>query len=364
MEQSFYSQYVEKFFPQLVISLVEKLNGKHVNQLSYLFKNLLKPEFAPDGRWSSVIAEYNRVAADVVALDSELPLKSRDTISIAQGDIPKLGMKLYLTEKQMKDIDNMIAQGLPVGRIIEKIFNDVPRVIEGIYERLEDLFLSELSTGVALSANNNGTGVRIDVGYLAANQFSTIGATWASNPTTCTPLDDLQAIFDKAISDSNTITDIWMDDYALNAFYKSQQVREQYAFNSGVTVHAGANVPVLDQEKAAAVIATKWGVTLHRVARKVKTEINGVRTNHTPYQEGMVVLTCNEMLGSLVWTMCAEATRPVAQVAYQTADEYILVSKYATNDPLREFTASQAMVIPVLDNVDQIYTLNSKQQAV
>ena len=172
MEQSLYFEYVKKYFPMLVVSIIERLNEKRTNQLPYLYKQLLTPDFSADGRWASILAEYNRVAADVVALDSELPLKSRDSIETASGEIPKLGMKLYLTEKQMKDIDSMIAQGLPINTILNKIFNDLPRCIEGVWERIEDMFLSEMSTGVGLSTRNNGTGVRVDVGYsiLIGNQ--------------------------------------------------------------------------------------------------------------------------------------------------------------------------------------------------
>ena len=113
MEKSLYLEYTQRFFPQLVISIIERLNEKRANQLPYMYKTLLTPDFSADGRWSSILAEYNRVAADVVSLDSELPLKTRDSIETASGEIPKLGMKLYLTEKQMKDIDAMIAQNMP-----------------------------------------------------------------------------------------------------------------------------------------------------------------------------------------------------------------------------------------------------------
>jgi len=48
---------------------------------------------------------------------------------------------------------------------------------------------------------------------------------------------------------------------------------------------------------------------------------------------------------------------PVAGVSYQTADQYILVSKYRVNRPsLREYTTSQARVVPVIYNVERIYT--------
>lgn len=362
MEKSLYYQYVAKYFPTLVTSIVERLNEKRQQTGNYLFKQRLEPAFSADGRWASILAEYSRVAADVVSLDSELPLKSRDAIETAQGNIPKIGMKLYLTEKQMKDLDAMIAQNQPINRILDKMFDDVPRVIEGVWERNEDIFLSELSTGVGISERNNGTGVRIDVGFLDANKFGTKGVAWASDVNDSTPLDDIQLIFDKALDDNNVITDVWADDAALLPLYKSAQARGQFAFNAGVSAVSGSNIPVLDFDKMAQVFRTKWDVNLHRVARKIKTEINGKKQNHSPWKAGTLAFTCDEMLGSLVWTTCAEQTRPVAGVEYQNADEYILCSKYSTNDPLREFTSSQAMCIPVIDNVDRIYTLDSTLQ--
>lgn len=360
MEKSLYYEYTQQWFPQLVRSVVEKLNEKRTsaNALTYMFRQFLTPKYSNDGRWSSITAEYTRVAADVVALDSELPLKARDAIETANGTIPKLGLKLYLTEKQMKDIDAMIALQNPAPQIIQNMFADLPRVIQAIYERIEDMFLSELSTGIGVSERTTGTGVRVNVNYLDENQFG-VKKKWADDITSSTPLDDVQRVFDKAMDDQNDITDVFADDTWLTNFYKSAQVRNQYAFNNGVALGGTTNVPVLDFEKASQVMQTKWGVRLHRVARTIKTELNGARKNHKPWANGVAAFTCSDNLGDLVWTNCAEATRPVNGVTYETADQYILASRYSVNDPLREFTASQAMVVPILSNVDQIYTLDT-----
>lgn len=326
--------------------------------LPYLFKDKLTPVFSADGRWTSILAEYTRVAADVVALDSEIPLKSRDTLETASGTIPKLGMKLYLTEKQMKDVDAMIAQGnVPLSRIIDNIFADSPRVIEGVWERIEDIFLSELSSGVGLSVRDNGTGVRINMNFYEANQFG-VSNLW--NADGATPLDDLQKVFDKALNDQNTITDVYLDDTALQLLYKNAQVRAQFAFNQGIAMTSSTAIPVLDLDKMSQIFMTKWGCNLHRVSRKIKTELNGQKQVHNPWKTGSISFVCDDSLGSLVYTNVAEATRPVEGVNYQSVDDYILVKKYSTTDPLREFTSSEAMVIPVLDNVDRIYLLDSQ----
>lgn len=340
-----------------MLEVSERLNEKNVRQLPYLYKNLLDPVFSADGRWASILAEYTRVAADVVSLDSELPLKSRDTLETASGNIPKMGMKLYLTEKQMKDVDSMIAQNMPLGRIIEAVFADSQRVIEGVWERIEDLFLSELSTGIGLSTRNNGTGIRINMNFYDDNKFA-CSKLWGNADST--PLDDIQKLVDKSIEDQNLITDAYLDDHALNLLYKNGQVRAQFAFNQGIATDGSSIIPVLDFDKVSAIFMTKWNITLHRVARKIKTEINGTKQNHSPWAKGTIAFVCDEKLGSLVWTNTAEATRPVEGVVYQSVDEFLLLSKYSTTDPLREFTSSQAMVVPILNNVDRIYLFDTQ----
>lgn len=358
MNESLYFDLVSKYFPRLVLSVEEKLNGKNGNAaLTYMFRDFLKNDYAADGRWSSVMAEYSRVAADVVALSSPLPVKSRDAIETASGKLPKLGLKFELSEQEMKNIDNLINQKNPNLSIIkEKVFADTPRVISAVLERIEDMFLTGLSTGVALAPRNEGTGIRVSYGYSEKNKFG-VKVKWDDADGNYMPLDDISRLIDKAtLNDGNVPTHLFVDDTWLNAFYKSKQVREQYAFDMDFV---GQNIPILDFKKAAGVLERRWGLTLHRVARTIKTEVNGERENHKPWANGVSVFACDDILGSVVWTDVAEATRPVNGVKYQTADDFILVSKYAKNDPLREYTASQAMAAPIIHNVDRIYVLDT-----
>ncbi|MCR5697763.1 MAG: major capsid protein [Marinilabiliaceae bacterium] len=360
MNESLFSEYLRLPIPSLILSIVEKMNEKTQAQLPYLYRQWLTPRYSNDGRWASVLANYTRVAADVVALDSELPLKSRDTIEVVSGEIPKLGEKLYLGEKQIKEVYQMIANQVPLTTIVDTVFADVPRVVDGVYERIEDMFLSELSSGVAISTRSNGTGVRIDVGYRNANKFGVVAAWYDSANsdapvTTVKALDDLKKVFDKADEDGNTITDIFADDTWLNSFYANEQVRQQYAFQVGFV---GSAIPLLNLEQAQAVLRSRYNVNLHRVNRSIKTELNGVKQNHKPWAKGVAVFTCDTELGSLVWTPTVESTRRVPNVDYQTIDDFILVSRYSKNDPTREFTSSQALVVPIVNNVDRIYTLD------
>ena len=46
---------------------------------------------------------------------------------------------------------------------------------------------------------------------------------------------------------------------------------------------------------------------------------------------------------------------------YATVDQYKLISKFSKTDPLQEFTNGQALVLPVIEDVDQIYVLDCNE---
>ncbi len=362
MEQSLFIKWIDKYFKGIVVKTTETLNGKNNEQaLTYMFKTMLRKEYSVTGKWDSISLLNTRVSADYVAMDSSLPLKRRDSIAKASGDIAKSGMELWLNEKQLTDIDTMIAQRVNDTDIIAKLFQDTPKVISGIYELMEKTFLEGLSTGVAAldDADNVGTGVRLDYGYLTANKFG-VSKLW--DDVTATPLTDIRAALQKAKTDGNTIAHVYMDDVTFDNFAKTTQVKEYFAFSIGFVGNSGlVPAPTLEKINAALNADNRYKFQITIVDRKVINERNGVRTVVTPWDEGKVILTTSPQVGVLAWARLAEQNHPVEGVSYQTADDYILVSKYRQNKPsLAEFTTSQARVVPVICNVEQIYQIDSK----
>lgn len=360
MEKSFFSDYVKKYFPALVLRTVERMNGKPEDVIPpYWFKRLLTPTYSADGRWATLLGEYGRVAADVVALDSSLPIKRRDTIEKASGEIPKIGMELNLNEKQMKDIRIMISMGLPEEDIIAKILSDAPRVIEGVYERNELTFLQGLSNGIVElyphsdKADNVGTSIRLDYGFLEENKFGVESLGMEKI------IDDMRRLEDKARNeDGNLLKTAYMQRATFQKIIRSPQFREYFAFGKGFV---GSKIAIPTFEQANAVFSEQFGFTVAFTDRVIKTERNGKRTAVQAWKDGMITIAAEENVGALVWTDLAEASAPVAGVNYQTADSYILVSKYSTVRPsFSEFTTSQAMVVPVISKVDKIYQLDTK----
>ena len=355
MNQSLFVQFIA-YFKAISKSIEEKLNGKKT-ELTYLYKQMLTEELSVDLQWKSLTVNSNIVAADIVALDSSLPLKKRDSFGTASGDIPKMGMKLQLTEKQMTDIDVLKARNVETSVLVDKIFQDQIKCIMGIHEKIEFMFLQGLSTGVGLveDENNVGTGVRVDYGYLPANKYG-VAIPWSD--ATAKPIDDIKRITKIARAKGDNIKVIMMSDTAFDKFAENDQTRQNFAFSQGFV---GSSIPTPDLEQINALMQRKFGLSIIVVDRTVTTERDGVRTVHTPWAVNNVIFLTSPNAGKLAFGILAEETRKSAKVMYEKSGSFILAKKWSTEEPFAEFTSSQALVLPVINNVSSIYLLNSEE---
>lgn len=361
MEKSLFA-YLSAWYSAIARELTVMVNGKNENvPLSYLHKKMLKQKLSTDLRWGSTTVNKSVVSADIVAMDSELPLKSRPKIETASGEIPKVGMKFKLTEKQMSDIDIMVTKGMPLTEIVTEVFGQTKDAALGIYERNEFVFLQGTSTGRSLvesvdeEGNNTGLGIRVDFGIKDSHRFN---ATKPWSDPTAKIVDDVKGIIKKAQSERIGFTAVMMDDITVGYICENDQIKNNFAFAGGIAT-VGANVPNLDDEQLISFFKRKFKLNLIVVDRTITTEKNGVEFVHTPWEAGMVTFLPSENVGRLVYGILAEDKRRNAAVMYEKV-EYILLKKWHTNEPYSEFTSSQALCLPVIDNAASIFLLDSK----
>lgn len=356
MKKSLFA-FLAVWYSAIAKKLESTVNGKNESEpIKYLHKEMLTEELSTDLKWGSSSIDGSIVAADIVAMDSELPLKKQDAIETASGDVPKAGMKLKLTEKQLSDIDTMRAKGVPLVEIVKKVFGQVKKVVFGIYERNEAMFLEALSTGQTLveDTENVGLGIRVDFGYKDSNKYNA-SKPWSD--TSAKIVDDIKTILKAAKSKGITHRVIMMDDVTASYISENEQVKNNFAFSGGIAT-VGANVPSLDDEQLVTFFKKKFGLSLKIVNRTITIEKNGKRSIKTPWAEGAVVFLPSEKVGRLVYGILAEDTRRDPAIMYEKV-EYILVKKWHTNEPFSEYTSSQALCLPVIDNASSIFVLNS-----
>ena len=356
MNESLFAKYVAKFFPKLQ-RLIEKVNGKRNKNLTYLHKGenaMLRQEYSPDNKWESTSVNTTYVAADFVAVDSELPVKSRDSIASANGKLPKIGMSKILKESDINNINVMEAQGGNAQKIVKKLSDDAVACSVGIDERNEYNFLFALSNGyVAIKDEDTPNALlRLNFNYLAANTF---GATTKNLPS----LEDIKRVISKADADGNSIIQICIAKSTYDKLRQTKEAKELVANYNGQSFTNDTILPTPTATKFNEAFADdNNGISFKVIDRSVIFEKDGKKISMKPWNANRLVFICNEVVGTLVYGRLAEKTNPVKNVDYQEVDGFKLISKYSLTNPLREITGGQAFVAPIIEDVDQIYVLD------
>lgn len=355
-QSSLFLKYILSFFP-ILKTLIEKINGKRKNEMTYLHKDtsILRRVYSTDNKWEADTVDTSYVAADYVAVDSPVPLKSRDKISTANGKLPKVGMKKFLKESDILALRLMEAQGGQTAEIRRKLAQDPVACNVGVDERNEYALLYGLSNGyVAVRDDDNPKELlRIKYQYLPENQLG------INNVDTGITVADLKECIDRASNDGNTILIFWIGKAKFDELKKAQDARELVANYKGQTYDSNTKLPVPTASVFQEAFLDETGVSFRIINRTVRLEHDGVKKSVKPWNNDMIIGVCSQMIGALVYGQVAEATNRVPGVTYQQID-YKLISQYSTTDPLRETTAVQAYCLPVIEDVDTIYQINTK----
>ena len=355
MAQSIFKDLIASVFQGVTLGFYEKINGS-LEAPNYYHDQFLDTEYSVDMSYNSLSGDYTRIMADVVSFDSPLPIKSRGAIKSASGEIPKIGMKMTLTEKEMNTL--RILRNTP-GRMVElsrKVFADTDACIFGIKERLEQAFLLGLSSGVTLiqDDNNAGLATRIDYNVPAENQAG-VAVVW-SDPA-AKIIDDLKKSIKTARDAGHTSKYLWMDSATMAHFYNNTQVKEFFAFNQNFV---GANVPQLDDNQVQAVLARTLGIAgvivIDRTFKEQKDKTKTIKEGWTP---NMVVLTTTTQVGTMVYSTLAEEEFPVEDVQYAKANDYIMVKTWGTTDPVSNATGAESIAFPILQNVESLFYIDT-----
>ena len=353
---SIFKKYLDRFFPKLS-TLIEKINEKRGNTLTYLHKDtsILKKTFSPDNKWESGSVNSQYVAADFVAMDSPLPLKSRPTVHTGNGRLPKSGIARVLIESEITELQVMEAQGGNAQRIARVLADNAVTCNAGLDELMEYAFLYGFSNGfVALPDEDHPDQLmRLKYGYLNENTFGTAELGVIT-------IGDFRRVFEKAESDQNTIIKVWIAKSAYDALRKTREARELVADMEDRVYTDDSILPIPGSNKFNQAMEDEFGITFQIINRTVKFEKNGMPNNVKPWNPNRVIFACNEQVGEFMYGRLAEDRNRVAGVNYNLIDDFKLISEYSTNEPsLVEKTAGQCIAAPIIEDVDQLYILDS-----
>ena len=363
MKKSLFIEFISGIWPKLALYVKEKVNP---TERTYLHKTMLREVYSADQKWEGTSAKTTYVAADMVAMDSPLPIKKRGSLATSNGKLPKVGMKKILRETDINSINIMKAHYTSATtdeakkaekmRIIQNLTDDGVACSVGIDEKDEANFLVGLCEGVVLveDEDNVGTGLRVNYGYLDENTFGTTVKGELSK-------EDFENVNDKADADGNTIIKVMMSKKKFDEIRRTRWAKELVADSEGRVYDEDSKLKTPSSTSFQEAFEDEFGYGIQIINRTIVFEKDGKQHSVKPWNNDRLVFRCSEIVGSLVWGTLAEATNPVEGVKYATVDKYKLISKYSKNDPLQEFTSGQALVLPVIEDVDQIYVIDCNE---
>ena len=361
MEKTRFPELTDKFFPQLVEMLAKKINGEIADDpTTYYYKQWLTPRYSVDLKYGSKSVDTNVVVADVISMDSRLPVKSRGSMAQFYGDIPKQGLSFKKGERLLADIEIMKARGASDTEIASELFDDVKACLLGIADRTEAMFLELLSKGVTVVEENanEGTAIRAKAQYLDKNKFSA-AIDWGQ--AGYKPISDIKRMT-KAGRKSNLRYAI-MSDTAYDLLISSQEAKDLVANGIGLLVTDQTRVPVPSSEVFNEAFRKETKLTIIVIDKVLHYQKNGVSTPFEPFAANTVVLTPTLNLGRLVYGTLPEVNtlknNPKTPINHEVVDNMILLKRYSETNPLVEITSAEAICMPVIDNVEHIYHLTT-----
>jgi hypothetical protein len=352
-------------------SLLKELNKStleaYVNRareawLKRMFWTMFFPlKYTTQLTWESLSGSAGSpVMADVIEYNASSPLKSRRTVSKASGDIPKIGIKRKMDEKDYNDYMTMKALSSDANRsaILDIVFGDVDFVYEGVLARTEFLCMQALSYGsLALDANNNNgviTETAVDFGIPSENK-TVVGTTW-STAASGTPITDIRTVVEAAEDNGHSISYIVMDKSTLNYALATAEVKDTFSQFQRLST-SRKNVVTLED------LNTMMDAFMLPRVVVVDSKVRFENAEHTlssvaPWKTGYVSFIPDMKIGKVLHGPIAEeSAESIAKKATIVKRDHVLISKWSDLEPFGEFTKGQANAFPVFNDVDSIYIL-------
>lgn len=354
-EKSLFKKYVDRLMPKLQ-RLVEKVNDKRKDTRTYLHKDtaILRKEFKSDNKWEASSVNTTYIAADFMAFDSPVDIKTRPTISKANGKLPKAGLGRNLTESELTDLQNLAANGGNEERVAKKIADDLVFCNVGLDELYEWAFLYGLYWGfVGMPDIDNPQNMMIlDFQYLAENIFGT-------ETKGVITLDDIDRVFGVIGENQDSVDTVWISKSALKELRHTRRAQELVADADEKVYTDDTTLKTPSESKFIQVFQDEYECKIRVINRTIVFEKNGKKIKRKPWGNERVIFTCNPTVGTFAYGELAENRNRVAGVVYNLIDDYKLVSRYSVNDPsLVEKTTGQSIAAPIIEDTDQIYVLD------
>ena len=247
-----------------------------------------------------------------------------------------------------------------VRQLVNLMWGNVEKVVKSVQSKLDIIFLGALSNkGVFTfdATNNPEGGLRGTIDYkMPTENTASVTVDWTeTNKANVDCFEDIQALVDKA-QDKVVFSKILMSQKRLSYILKNKKMK-QVVFGTDKQgtplLMAGLN----DFLRANGLPEVEV------VRRTVRIQNNGKFTDYTPWNDKNIVFVPEGRLGVIKNAYADSELKPDPGVAYSNYGR-IRVSQWGVGETQNsnsvEFTKAEVMALPVITEMNGIYTLKTE----
>lgn len=283
------------------------------------------------------------VSATVHALDTETQIASREAIQKGAQSLALIKRQIPITERDIIKINNPRTDA-ELQMVVEQLYNDSEKMVEGVNVRAEAMRMELLSSG-KIRIEENGVKVTVDYKVPAGNKKA---FNW-SNADTSKPLEDLETLAAAVETESGVRpTRALTSTKIVSALRKNMSIRKAiHGVNSDKIVTLG-ELNTLLTELNLPTLATY----------EAKYKIEGAKGYETKryFPENVISMFSDGTLGESIWGLTAEEVALIGNGQMEEAAMVgnVFVGTYTKVDPVSEWTKAAATMIPSCPFADEI----------
>lgn len=352
-------------------SLIQGLSEKDMqavvntyNLNAYYWPTLLPLKFTPVLTWKALKGTLGvPVAADVISYNAKAPRKTRNVVSRLQGDIPKISVGRDKEETDLNEL-NLLQQYAKTtegaSALLDWIYEDVEFCFNAVNARLEWLALRGLSTGkiVLDSSNNEGVVTETSVDFqVPDDQKSGVSVVWTeANAESFKPITILKERVKSAKKKGFALKYALMNQDTFDRMVTSKQLINACA---GWVIQAtGIDTLTPSLEVVNRVFASQKLPEIRIIESLVTIEINGKQTVVEPWEDGVVTLIPELMVGSTYYAPLADEM-VTDSMATKVKRGHVLIKKYSEEEPLKECTVAMANAFPAWGDSQRSFLIDT-----
>lgn len=317
--------------------------------------------------FEEIIGQYNiTIAAPTIGDDSKEPIMGTDGLSTLAERIVRHSLTLPMSiqdyRKVLQILDSKsLDDANKTKQLIELMWKNVVSVVNAVHAKIDMIFLGALSNEGKFEftpENNPEGGVRGIINYQQPDENIAASKTpWtAANIDTVDCFEDIQAILDAA-QDKVQFENILCSPSATAYMCRSKKIKQMiWGSDKASRIVQLSDLNAYMQENTFP--------TFKHIRRQIRIQTPGQKPKTiTPWNANNMVFVPGGKLGIIKNAYANNELRPEPGVAYSNYGR-IRVSQWGVGETQGsngvEFTKAEAFALPVLTEMNGIYTLKTK----